>query len=123
MQILFTNVTQNIQLEKNNDLIIEIASNDGTFIKPFVDNGFKKVIGVDPAKNICDLANKNNIKTINAYWDEECSKKIYKKHGKAKLIIARNVIPHVSELNSVISGLKKYYLMMVLVFLKYMMRT
>ena len=63
----FSSVTQNIQLEKNNDLIIEIASNDGTFIKPFVDNGFKKVIGVDPAKNICDLANQKNIYTINAY--------------------------------------------------------
>ena len=30
-----------------------------------------------------------------------------KKYGKAKLIIARNVIPHVSELNSVISGVEK----------------
>ncbi len=88
-------------------MIIEIASNDGTFLKPFVDNGFKKVIGVDPAKNICDLANQKNIYTINAYWDEECSKNIEKKYGKAKLIIARNVIPHVSELNSVISGVEK----------------
>lgn len=103
----FSNIAQNIQLEKNNDLIIEIASNDGTFLKPFVDNGFKKVIGVDPAKNICDLANQKNIYTINAYWDEECSKNIEKKYGKAKLIIARNVIPHVSELNSVISGVEK----------------
>ena len=103
----FSSITQNIQLEKHNDLIIEIASNDGTFIKPFVDNGFKKVIGVDPAKNICDLANQKNIYTINAYWDEECSKNIEKKYGKAKLIIARNVIPHVSELNSVISGVEK----------------
>jgi hypothetical protein len=103
----FSNITQNIQLQKNNDLIIEIASNDGTFLKPFVNNGFKKVIGVDPAKNICDLANQKNIYTINAYWNEECSKNIEKKYGKAKLIIARNVIPHVSELNSVISGVEK----------------
>ena len=103
----FSNITQNIQLEKNNDLIIEIASNDGTFLKPFMNNGFKKVIGVDPAKNICDLANKKNIYTINAYWNEECSKNIEKKYGRAKLIIARNVIPHVSELNSVISGVEK----------------
>ncbi len=102
----FSNINQNIQLEKNNDLIIEIASNDGTFLKPFVDDGFKKVIGVDPAKNICDLANQKNIYTINAYWNEECSKNIEKKYGKAKLIIARNVIPHVSELNSVISGVE-----------------
>lgn len=103
----FSNIIQNTQLEKNDDLIIEIASNDGTFLEPFVNNGFKKAIGVDPAKNICDLANQKNIYTINAYWNEECSKNIEKKHGKAKLIIARNVIPHVSEINSVISGIEK----------------
>ena len=55
--MFFSNINQNIQLEKNNDLIIEIASNDGKFLKPYVDDGFKKVIGVDPAKNICDVAN------------------------------------------------------------------
>jgi hypothetical protein len=105
-QTFYTNVTKNVELDKSDDLIIEIASNDGTFLKPFLDNGHKKVIGVDPAKNISDLANKNNIKTINAYWNEECSKNLQSKYGNAKLVIARNVIPHVSELNSVISGVE-----------------
>lgn len=106
-KIFYNNVTKNVELDKKDDLIIEIASNDGTFLKPFLDNGHKKVIGVDPAKNISDLANKNNIKTINTYWNEECSENLQSKYGNAKLIIARNVIPHVSELNSVISGVEK----------------
>ena len=103
----YQTITKDIQLDKNNDLIIEIASNDGTFLKPFVNNGYKKVIGVDPAKNISELANKNNIKTINNYWSEQCSEELLKQYGNAKLFIARNVIPHVSELNSVISGVEK----------------
>ncbi len=103
----YENVSKNLELDKINDLIVEIASNDGTFLKPFISNGHKKVIGVDPAKNICEIANKNNIKTINAYWNEEYSENLKKEHGKAKLVIARNVIPHVSELNSVISGVEK----------------
>jgi len=106
-KIFYQNVTNEIQLDKKNDLIIEIASNDGTFLRPFVNNGYKKVIGVDPAKNISDLANKNNIKTINSYWSEECSENVLKQYGNAKLVIARNVIPHVSELNSVMLGLEK----------------
>ena len=64
----FNNVTSEVDFDKNKDLIIEIASNDGTFLEPFVKSGFKKVIGVDPAKNISDFANKNNIKTLNNYW-------------------------------------------------------
>ncbi len=106
-QTFYKNVIKDIQLDKSNDLIIEIASNDGTFLKPFVNNGFKKVIGVDPAKNISDLANKDNVKTINGYWNEELSEKMNKQYGNAKLVFARNVIPHVSELNSVVSGVEK----------------
>ena len=48
-------------------MVIEIASNDGTFLKPFIINGYKKVIGVEPAKNISDVANKNKVKTINNF--------------------------------------------------------
>ena len=106
-QTFYKNVIKDIQIDKSNDLIIEIASNDGTFLKPFVNNGFKKVIGVDPAKNISDLANKDNVKTINGYWNEELSEKMNKQYGNAKLVFARNVIPHVSELNSVVSGVEK----------------
>ena len=105
-QIFYKSVIKDIPLDKSNDLIIEIASNDGTFLKPFVSNGLKKALGIDPAKNISDLANKDNIKTINDYWSEELSKKMSKQYGKAKLVFARNVIPHVSELNSVIAGVE-----------------
>ena len=106
-QTFYKNVTKDIALDKSNDLIIEIASNDGTFLKPFIGGGFKKVLGVDPAKNISDLANKDNVKTINDYWSEELSEQLLKKYGNAKLVFARNVIPHVSELNSVITGVEK----------------
>ena len=43
--------------------MVEIASNDGTFLKPFLKNKHK-VLGVDPAKNISRVANLNGIQTI-----------------------------------------------------------
>lgn len=105
-QTFYEEVTKEIELDKNNDLIIEIASNDGTFLKPFVKKGFKKVIGVDPAKNICDIAIKDGIETINDYWSEDLSNNLKKQYGNAKLVFARNVIPHVSEINNVMSGIE-----------------
>ena len=53
--------------------IIEIASNDGTFLKPFITNGFKK-FWCRSSKNICELANKNNIPTVNDYWSNDLTK-------------------------------------------------
>lgn len=85
--------------------IVEVASNDGTFLKEFKSNGCK-VLGVDPAKNIADLANKSGIPTVSKFFNLETAKEIGQEHGKGDIIIARNVIPHVKEVHSIISGIQ-----------------
>ena len=88
------------------DLIIEIASNDGTFLKPFLKKGFKNILGIDPAKNIAEIANKDGVKTLPKFWQSDLAEKINNEKGSAKIIFARNVIPHVSELLDVIKGIQ-----------------
>ena len=88
---------------KNRSNVLEIASNDGTFLKEFKVNGHK-VLGVDPAKNIARSANLKGIKTLPEFFNFELSKKIKKKFSP-DLIFARNVIPHVSQLISIIKGI------------------
>lgn len=87
-------------------LVLEIASNDGTFLRPFLDAGYRTV-GVDPAANIAELANAGGIPTRCAFWNDEVAAEIVEGHGRAKLIVARNVVPHVSELHSVMAGLRR----------------
>lgn len=89
----------------NKRFVLEIASNDGTFLKPFQDNGHK-VLGIDPASNIIKLAKKNKIKTINNFFDTKEAKKILSTHGYSDFVFARNVIPHVENINDVINGLR-----------------
>lgn len=89
---------------KNITNVLEIASNDGTFLKPFLDNKYQ-VLGVDPAKNIAEAANKSGIPTLPNFFSFEFSKKIKKIYGSQSLIFARNVIPHVDQLHSVIKGI------------------
>lgn len=91
---------------KKDEIVVEIASNDGTFLKPFVKRGYK-AIGVDPAKNIAEQARKEGVETIVKFWDVNVAKEVKTKYGPAKAIIARNVIPHVSDLHSVIEGIEK----------------
>lgn len=87
------------------DLVLEIASNDGTFLRPFLGAGFTAV-GVDPATNIADIATARGIPTVCAFWNDEVTREIVGRYGRAKLIVARNVIPHVSELHGVMAGLR-----------------
>ncbi len=93
------------RLKNIDGYILEIASNDGTFLKPFVNNGFK-VLGVDPAKNIVQMAVKDNVPTICRFFGVETANEITEKEGKAKIVFARNVVPHVANLHDFIKGLE-----------------
>ncbi len=84
-----------LKLNKKNSYIIDIGSNDGVALKPFLDLGFKKILGIEPAKNLAKLANKKKIKTFNGFLDKNSIKKIKK---KADLILASNVFAHSDKL-------------------------
>jgi nucleoside-diphosphate-sugar epimerase/dTDP-4-dehydrorhamnose 3,5-epimerase-like enzyme len=84
-----------LKLNKKKSYIIDIGSNDGVALKPFLDLGFKNVLGIEPAKNLAQQANKNKIKTFNGFLEKKNLKKIKK---NADLILASNVFAHSDKL-------------------------
>jgi len=100
--IKFYNTLVLEKLNSKQRKILEIGSNDGTFLKPFKEMGFE-VLGVDPAENIAKIANDAGINTICGFFGRDLAMKL----SKFDVVIARNVIPHVSNLNEVIWGIKK----------------
>tara|TARA_E500000075_G_scaffold15918_1_gene12677 strand:+ start:210 stop:2777 length:2568 start_codon:yes stop_codon:yes gene_type:complete len=87
--------SKELKLNKKKSYIIDIGSNDGIALKPFLDLGFKKVLGIEPAKNLAKLANKNKIKTFNGFLENKNIKKLNK---NADLILASNVFAHSDKL-------------------------
>ena len=87
--------SKELKLNKNKSYIIDVGSNDGIALKPFLNLGFKKILGIEPAKNLAKLANKNKIKTFNGFLDKKNIKKIKK---NADLILASNVFAHSDKL-------------------------
>lgn len=81
--------------------IIEIASNDGYLLKNYVKAGFN-VLGIDPAKNIAEVANQQGVPTQCAFFSEELAQEL----NKADVIHANNVMAHVPDINNFIKGLK-----------------
>lgn len=86
------------------DLVCEVASNDGTFLRPFARDGFR-VVGVDPAANIADMARAEGVDTRAEYFGVEVAARLAGELGPAAVVMARNVVPHVSELYDVIEGM------------------
>jgi nucleoside-diphosphate-sugar epimerase len=84
--------------------VIDVGSNDGIGLRPFIDLGFNNVLGIEPAKNLAKLSNKDGIKTINGFLDKRLIKKIKK---KADLILASNVFAHSDNLKEMTNNMMK----------------
>jgi nucleoside-diphosphate-sugar epimerase len=87
--------SKELKLNKKKSYIIDIGSNDGVALKPFLNLGFKNVLGIEPAKNLAKLSNKYKIKTFNGFLEKKNLKKIKK---NADLILASNVFAHSDKL-------------------------
>lgn len=85
------------------DLVVEIASNDGCLLSRFRDRGIR-VCGVEPARNLVAIAEARALPTISGFWSKEVARRIEAEYGKAKLIVATNVLAHVDDLNSFLSA-------------------
>ena len=88
-------ITHKLKLTKDSH-VVEIASNDGTMLKFFLNDNIK-VTGVDPSTSCCFVAEKNNIHTLNNFFVKDIARKIISEKGQADLIIANNVLTHVPD--------------------------
>lgn len=100
----FANKVKNDIDFSQNNFIMEIASNDGYLLKNFDKNKFK-ILGLEPAENVADIARKNNIPTEAIFFNEDNATYLKNKYGKPKLIIANNVLAHVPDIKDFLRAL------------------
>lgn len=91
-------IVDRTKLDKKN-LIVDVGSNDGTLLSQFVKHGFT-CLGIEPAKNLIELAKKNGVDSYNDYLTPESAKLIVENHGRASVITSTNSFPHIPDLNS-----------------------
>ena len=90
---------------KRSKNLIEIGSNDGTFLNNFKDSKIN-TLGIEPSSNVAKISKKRGIKTINSFFTYENVKKIKKFKNNTDIISAANVICHVPDLKNLIKGVK-----------------
>ena len=78
------------------DLIIDIASNDGSLLRCFRDLGMA-TLGVEPARNLAMQASDAGIETVNDFLSPALAEAIRAKRQPARLVSANNVLAHVDD--------------------------
>ena len=86
--------------KKDNALAVDIGSNDGLLLSCYQSEGMRAV-GVEPAKNLSDLAAQQGLNAINDYFNAACVDQILKKYGPADIISANNVFAHIDNVQDV----------------------
>lgn len=91
---------------KKNAFIVELASSDGAILRSFINRGYKKVLGVEPAVNIARMAQKNGIRTEPHFFSRVYAHQLVEKYGRADFVLARNVLAHVPETVDFLQGIR-----------------
>ena len=86
---------------QSNSKLVEIGSNDGTFLNNFKNSSIDYV-GFEPSKNIAIEAKKNKINTVNNFFNPENIKILKNFKNDTDLICASNVICHIPDLKNLI---------------------
>jgi hypothetical protein len=81
---------------KLTDLIIDVGSNDGSALLPYLNKGFK-VLGIEPSKIPSEKALSLGIPTIVSYLDDSSVSTCISQFGHAKLVMANYVSANVSN--------------------------
>ncbi len=87
------------------DLVIDIGSNDGTLLGFFKEQEIR-VLGIDPASNLAQVARLNGIDTIDDFFGPEVAKEALKTRGKAKVITGTNVVAHMDNIHKLCEGVE-----------------
>jgi len=102
MRESFKKIADKIKKKYSPNIVMEIGSNDGVFIRNFPK---KKILAVEPCKNLANLT-KNKYKTFPNFWNKKLANQIFLKSKKADIIFSANTISHIPDLKETFDAIE-----------------
>ena len=87
-------------------LVVEVGSNDGYLLRYVADAGVP-VLGIDPAPDQADEAERMGIPTVREFFGEDLAGRLRLDGREADAIVANNVMAHTPDLNGFAGGLAR----------------
>ena len=97
-------VISNGFLKHESPFVVELGSNDGIMLRHFKDAGFRH-LGIEPSENVANIARSQGLATISEFFNPKLANRIVAENGNADVILAANVLCHIADINSLISGI------------------
>ena len=85
-------------------LVVEIGSNDGTFLRHVAQAGHRH-IGIEPSAGVAQAAAESGVTTVRRFFDVTLANEIVRDHGPAHAIIAANSLSHIADPHGVVEGI------------------
>jgi len=82
---------------------IEIGSNAGHFLRHLM-GVTDRVVGVDPAREIAEAANRAGLRTLPEFFHREVGRRMREEFGLAHLVVARHCLAHNASPHEMLAG-------------------
>lgn len=99
----FLELSKKIKKEIKPKRILEIGSNDGSFMQNF---NKSIVVGIEPCKNVEKITKRKKFSTYSKYWNNNTAKFLKKKYKNFDLVFSANTISHIKDLDNVFKNIK-----------------
>ena len=88
------------------DLLVEVGSNDGTFLTHLRDAGIENMLGIEPSRSLAEFSRSNGHRVENTSLDESTALRIQTLYGFAKVVVCRHTLEHVPDPLSFVKALR-----------------
>lgn len=92
---------------KSSTRIVEVGSNDGSFLDELRRQGCGNAVGIEPAQDARQAAATRGIETFGEYLTPDTAESFVRRYGQADLIVSRHVVEHITNLRPFSDSLRK----------------
>ena len=78
--------------------IVEVGSNDGSFLQLLRNEGYERALGVEAARHAQEAARQRGVETVDGFFNQEVARQLVETYGRYDLLVALSVLEHVSGL-------------------------
>lgn len=105
MKAHFAQLWEDMQKQRPIKSVLEIGSNTGDFLAFCLEHGADRVLGIDPAENLCEIAQDKGVNTIPAMFDLVSATKAHTRLFGVDAVVARHVFCHIDDWTEFLSNL------------------